>query len=90
MLTWCIFLFYKQNLKYYWGPNMTTAENIKKFRKELCLTQTELAQLLKVTVCTISMYENGKRQPSYPTVRKMIELAKKKKIKMTFDDIRPE
>lgn len=69
---------------------MTTAESIKKFRKDLCITQSEFAQLLKVTVCTISMYENGKRQPSYPTIRKILELAKKKKIKMTFDDIRPE
>lgn len=67
---------------------MTTAENIKNLRKHLCMSQVELARLVGVTVCTISLYENGKRQPSYPTVRKLLEIAKKHKIKLTIDDIR--
>lgn len=69
---------------------MTTAETIKRIRKELLLTQAQLAHALSLTVSTISYYEIGRRQPSYATVRKILALAKKNKIKLSIDDIRPE
>ncbi len=69
---------------------MNTAECMKKIRKALCFSQTDLSRALDVTVSTISCYERGTRKPSYPTVRKIMELAKKHKIKVDLDDIRPE
>ena len=68
---------------------MTTAENLKKFRRALCLSQVELAKALCVTVSTISNYENGRRKPSYPTIRNILALAEKHNIKINLDDIRP-
>lgn len=69
---------------------MTTAESLKKIRKTLCVSQYQLAQELDVTVSSISCYERGVRKPSYATIRKIIELAKKYKIKIDFEDIRPD
>ncbi len=67
----------------------TVAENFKKLRRALCLSQKELAQELGLTMCTISNYERGSRMPRYVTIRKVMELAKKNGIKITMDDIRP-
>lgn len=69
---------------------MTTAENIKKIRKTLCLSQIELSKELNITPSTVSCYEAGRRKPSYPTIRKIIALAKKHNIDINLEDIRPE
>jgi predicted transcriptional regulator len=69
---------------------MSTAETIKKLRRTLCITQKEMSEEIGVTISTISCYEVGRRLPSYPTVRKIIALAKKYNINISLDDIRPE
>jgi len=69
---------------------MTTAENIKKIRLALCMSQSEFSRALKVTASTISCYERGLRKPSFATIRKMIAISKKHNIKINLEDIRPE
>ncbi len=49
-------------------------ENIKKYRKELGLTQAELAEKLYVEPQTISFWENGKRQPDIDTLVLLAEI----------------
>lgn len=70
--------------------DLTTAENIKKIRKALCLSQAEISRELNVTRSTISCYERGVRRPSYATIRKIIALAKKNNLTIELEDIRPE
>ncbi len=43
---------------------MSVGNNIKKFRKEMNISQEELAEAIKCTVDTISRYETGRRCPS--------------------------
>lgn len=40
------------------------SERLKASRKEVGLTQVELAKILKVSNGTIGMWETGKREPS--------------------------
>ncbi len=68
----------------------TTAQRIRKLRRAMCISQAEMSREMKVSIGTISCYETGKREPGYPTIRKMIALAKKHGIKIGLDDIRPE
>lgn len=42
---------------------MTYANNIKKLREVLLVSQTELAQMLNVSVVTVNRWENGKFSP---------------------------
>lgn len=42
----------------------TIAERIKQLRKELGLTQEELAKQLSIAPSTIGMYETNKREPN--------------------------
>lgn len=69
---------------------MTTAESLKYIRYELRLNQTQLAERLGIPSSTISCYESGKRFPSYATVLKILNFAKKNKLKLQMEDIRPE
>ena len=69
---------------------MSAAYNIKKLRQYLCISQTKFAKAISVTTPTISAYENGRRQPSYNTVEKIIRLAKKHNFELKFDDIRAD
>lgn len=41
------------------------SETLKKLRKEKGLTQVQLAKLLKISKSSISMYENGNREPDF-------------------------
>lgn len=43
------------------------SKELKKLRKKCGLTQQELADELKLAKSTISMYENGKREPDFET-----------------------
>ncbi len=69
---------------------MRIAENIKKLRFELCVSQSEFAKLLKVTSSSISHYESGKRSPNFSAMRKIILLAKSKNIKINLEDLHDE
>ena len=43
---------------------MTFSEKVKVVRKELCLTQKELASVLGVSFATVNRWENGQAKPS--------------------------
>ena len=43
------------------------SKELKRLRKKRGLTQQELADELKLAKSTISMYENGKREPDFET-----------------------
>ena len=48
-------------------------ENIIAVRKEANLTQEQLAEKLGVAKSTISMYENGKRKPSFEALEALAD-----------------
>jgi len=50
-------------------------DSIRSLRKELDLTQKEMAKILGVSHPFISMFERGLRSPSYKTLCKLIRLA---------------
>lgn len=45
------------------------SNNLKQLRKKGNLTQTELASSLGVSRSSISMYENGEREPDFETLK---------------------
>ncbi len=47
---------------------------IRKIRKQLGLSQTQLAKLVGIKQGTISMYESGANFPSLPVLRKMAQV----------------
>lgn len=49
-------------------------DRLKKLRKEQGYTMKELAQQLSLSESVISLYENGKRQPSYDILIKLAKL----------------
>jgi DNA-binding transcriptional regulator YiaG len=65
---------------------MTVAEAIKNLRMALCLQQKEFAALIDVTESSVCNWESGRRSPRLPKIRKMMELAKKNKIKFNSED----
>lgn len=48
-------------------------DRIKTARKEKGLSHKQLAEKLNIAQSTISMYENGHREPDYKTLRKIAE-----------------
>ena len=54
-----------------------TAEEIKKLRLKLMLSQTEFAELLGVTFESVNRYENERSRPTFKVQRKLSELNKK-------------
>ena len=50
---------------------MTYAEAIKKLRKKMMLTQTDLADLLGVSFGTVNRWESGKYNPTMKVKRKL-------------------
>lgn len=63
---------------------MNLAQNIKQMRKALYLSQQELANEIGCTQTAISAFEVGRKFPSYETLKKLSDYAKKNKIKVTF------
>lgn len=52
---------------------MTFGDTLKKLRIEKDLTQDEFAQKLSLAKSTISLYETGKREPDYKTIKIIAE-----------------
>lgn len=48
-------------------------ENLKKLRKEKGISLKELGAIIGVAESTVSLYENGKRQPDYETLLRLAE-----------------
>ena len=59
-------------------------ENIRRFRKKQALTQEKLAELSKIDPKSIIQIENGKRNPTLKTLRR-IALALKTPISKLMD-----
>ena len=55
------------------GEVMTLGRRIMQLRKEQNMTQKKLANILKVTRGTISMWEIGQRQPGPDTLQKLAD-----------------
>ena len=50
------------------------AENIKRYRKEMGLTQDGLAEALGVTIGAVSKWENGNNVPDITTLMELANL----------------
>jgi DNA-binding XRE family transcriptional regulator len=61
---------------------MTYSEAIKKLRRKMIITQTELAQLLNVSYGTVNRWESGKYEPTIKIKRKLHVLFDKYDINM--------
>lgn len=57
------------------GGSDEAAGLLRRAREASGLRQSELARLAKVPQSVISAYENGRRQPSLPTLRRLVEAA---------------
>ena len=66
--------------------NKDIGATIRKLRLLLCLEQHEFAELMGVVTGTIWSWEHGTRRPRLPKIRKMVELAKKNKLKIDITD----
>ena len=55
---------------------MNWAENIKKLRNKMLLTQQELAKLLNVAYVSINRWENGVNEPTMNAKRELMILFK--------------
>ncbi|MBD1371950.1 helix-turn-helix transcriptional regulator [Hazenella sp. IB182357] len=51
----------------------TFSERLKKLRLKLDLSQSELASRLNIAKSTLAMYETGKREPNFETVRRIAD-----------------
>jgi putative transcriptional regulator len=58
---------------------------IHQLRKQLKLSQNDLASEIGVTQSAVSQFEAGVNIPSPETARKLIEFAKKRGIKLSFE-----
>ena len=56
--------------------NNTIGENIRKLRKEACMTQKELADALQISVSNVTKYEKGQLEPNLAIIYKLCELFK--------------
>lgn len=65
---------------------MSSSEAIKLVRRSLCLEQSEFAQQIGVTTGSVCNYEKGLRTPRLPIIRKILDIAKKNKIKVSPED----
>ena len=59
---------------------MNYSKLVKKLRKKMILTQTELADLLEVSFSSVNRWENGKYEPTIKVKRKLSELFKEYEI----------
>ncbi len=49
------------------------SQRIKQLRKQQNVTQTQVAQKLGITKQAYSLYENGKREPDFDTLKELAE-----------------
>ena len=69
---------------------MSVKECLKNARYKLGLSQREFAELMGVNKASISLYETGERQPSFPTIRKIVEKLKSHDIQLNYSDLRDD
>lgn len=66
------------------------ANQVRRLREELEMSQAEFATALKCTVGCVSNYERNTRDPSIEVAYQMIDLAQTKGITKILEDIFPE
>jgi transcriptional regulator with XRE-family HTH domain len=66
---------------------MTTSQCIKNIRLQIGRNQTEFAKLIGKDKTSVSLYESGKRLPSFPTIRNIVELAHSNGIDIKYTDL---
>lgn len=54
--------------------NINIGENIRKLRKEACMTQKELADTLQISVSNVTKYEKGQLEPNLAILKKICEI----------------
>jgi transcriptional regulator with XRE-family HTH domain len=64
-----------------------TTNNIQKIRERLGLSQRDFADMIGVWQSAISHYENERNNVSPDVARRMIDVAAKRGIHITFDEI---
>lgn len=69
---------------------MSSSEAVKRIRDALYMQQGEFGELLGVTGQSILNYENGKRKPKRPVVRKLKEIAEKNGIEFSMKDFKED
>ncbi len=65
---------------------MAIAESVKNLRLSLGMEQIEFAKLFNVAGGTVSNWETGRRVPRIPKLKKMVDIAKEHKLKLTMQD----
>lgn len=60
--------------------NTNFSERVKYVRGMLLITQTELANKLGISYCTINRLENAKTKPNYITIKKFEKFCKETNI----------
>jgi transcriptional regulator with XRE-family HTH domain len=65
---------------------MNTGKNIIKLRNILGLSQMDLCKLIKISQPNLSQYENNRARPGIDVGYKLLDLAKKHRIKMHLED----
>jgi DNA-binding XRE family transcriptional regulator len=65
---------------------MSASQTIKKIRQNMFLEQKEFGLLIGKSKQAVWHYEKGSRLPKLETIRKILDLAKKHKIKVSIED----
>jgi len=65
---------------------MVISKIIKHFRLDLGLEQADFAKLFSVSSGTVSNWETGRRVPRIPKLKKMVDIAKEHKLKLSMQD----
>lgn len=65
---------------------MTLAIKIKNFRLNMMLGQKEFAELLDISINTVSNWERGIGTPHLSSIKKMIQMARDNKIRLSMED----
>lgn len=61
-------------------------ETIRKFRKHMLMTATELADVFGITMNAVYCWESGLRRPRMDKIEAMVQMAKENKLKIKFKD----
>lgn len=63
--------------------------HFKQIRLKMRMSREDFAAALGLTYAAISHYENGLRKPRLDVCRRILDLAKARRIKVKFEDIYP-
>lgn len=69
--------------------NINIGENIRKLRKEACMTQKELADALQISVSNVTKYEKGQLEPNLTIIYKLCEVFNVSFDELLNSDIKP-